>query len=84
MLHRTGSPVRLHGKGLFPMAGEYTGQIMLDGIAGFLKDTAPQLLPGQVIAPNAPPPAETRPTDCGRFHVALSTATLEPDASAAG
>ncbi|MCU9839405.1 indolepyruvate ferredoxin oxidoreductase subunit alpha [Ruegeria sp. WL0004] len=56
MLHRTGSPVRLHGKGLFPMAGEYTGQIMLEGIAGFLKDTAPQLLPGQVIAPNAPPP----------------------------
>ncbi|MCE8555334.1 indolepyruvate ferredoxin oxidoreductase subunit alpha [Ruegeria pomeroyi] len=56
MLHRAGSPVRLHGKGLFPMAGEYTGQIMLDGIAGFLKDTAPQLLPGQVIAPNAPPP----------------------------
>lgn len=56
MLHRAGSPVRLHGKGLFPLAGEYTGQIMLDGIAGFLKDTAPQLLPGQVIAPNAPPP----------------------------
>ncbi|MCE8507795.1 indolepyruvate ferredoxin oxidoreductase subunit alpha [Ruegeria pomeroyi] len=56
MLHRAGSPVRLFGKGLFPMAGEYTGQIMLDGIAGFLKDTAPQLLPGQVIAPNAPPP----------------------------
>ncbi|MCE8514805.1 indolepyruvate ferredoxin oxidoreductase subunit alpha [Ruegeria pomeroyi] len=56
MLHRAGSPVRLHGKGLFPMAGEYTGQIMLDGIAGFLKNTAPQLLPGQVIAPNAPPP----------------------------
>ncbi|MCE8518104.1 indolepyruvate ferredoxin oxidoreductase subunit alpha [Ruegeria pomeroyi] len=56
MLHRAGSPVRLLGKGLFPMAGEYTGQIMLDGIAGFLKDTAPQLLPGQVIAPNAPPP----------------------------
>ncbi|SDD17686.1 indolepyruvate ferredoxin oxidoreductase subunit alpha [Ruegeria marina] len=56
MLHRAGSSVRLHGKGLFPMAGEYTGQIMLDGIAGFLKDTVPQLLPGQVIAPNALPP----------------------------
>ncbi|AAV94746.1 indolepyruvate ferredoxin oxidoreductase subunit alpha [Ruegeria pomeroyi] len=56
MLHRARSPVTLQGKGLFPMAGEYTGQIMLEGIAGFLKDAAPQLLPGQVIAPNAPPP----------------------------
>ena len=56
MLNRAGSPVRLHGKNVFPMAGEYTGQVMLDSITAFLKDAAPDLLPGKVRAPNTPPP----------------------------
>jgi len=56
MLNRAGSPTRLHGKDIFPMAGEYTGQVMLDSVTTFLKQAAPQLLPGQVRAPNAPPP----------------------------
>lgn len=56
MLNRTRSPVALHGKDIFPMAGEYTGQVMLDSVTQFLRDTAPQLLPGQVRAPNALPP----------------------------
>lgn len=56
MLNRARSQVVLHGKDIFPMAGEYTGQIMLDSVAQFLRDAAPQLLPGQVRAPNAPPP----------------------------
>lgn len=56
MLNRARSPVALHGKDIFPMAGEYTGQVMLDSVTQFLRDTAPQLLPGQVRAPNAPPP----------------------------
>lgn len=55
-LNRAGSPTRLHGKNIFPMAGEYTGQVMLDSITAFLRETAPQFLPGQVRAPNAPPP----------------------------
>ena len=29
-LYRAGSAVKLHGKDLFPMAGEYTGAVMLD------------------------------------------------------
>jgi indolepyruvate ferredoxin oxidoreductase alpha subunit len=53
-LYRAGTPVRLHGKDVFPMAGEYTGQVMLDSVTAFLKQAAPQLLPGQVRAPNAP------------------------------
>lgn len=56
MLNRARSLVALHGKDIFPMAGEYTGQVMLDSVTQFLRDTAPQLLPGQVRAPNAPPP----------------------------
>jgi len=56
MLNRVGSSTRLHGKDVLPMAGEYTGQIMLDGIAAFLKQAAPEFLPGQVRAPNAAPP----------------------------
>ncbi|KPQ08400.1 MAG: indolepyruvate ferredoxin oxidoreductase alpha subunit IorA [Rhodobacteraceae bacterium HLUCCA12] len=57
LMYRAGSRVKLHGKDVFPMAGEYTGQIMLDGIEGFLRKAAPQYLPPQVRAPNAPAPA---------------------------
>lgn len=56
-LYRAGSSVRLHGKDVLPMAGEYTGQVMLDGVTAFLKQTAPQYLPGQVRAPNRDAPA---------------------------
>ena len=39
------------------MAGEYTGQVMLDGITALLKAHAPDMLPGQVRAPNQDGPA---------------------------
>lgn len=57
MLLRAGGPVKLYGKDLLPMAGEYTGQILLDAIDGFLKSCALDMLPGQVRAPNTQPPA---------------------------
>ena len=38
------------------MAGEYTGKVMLDGVTAFLKDTAPDMLPSQVRAPNRDAP----------------------------
>jgi indolepyruvate ferredoxin oxidoreductase alpha subunit len=56
-LYRAGSQVKLHGKGLFPMAGEYTGAVMLNAVEGFLKQAAPQMLPAQVRAPNIDRPA---------------------------
>jgi indolepyruvate ferredoxin oxidoreductase alpha subunit len=56
-LYRAGSPVRLHGKDVFPMAGEYTGAVMLDGVGRFLRAHAPDLLPAAALAPNAPAPA---------------------------
>ena len=56
-LYRAGSGVKLHGKGIFPLAGEYTGQVMLDGVTGFLKIAAPEMLAAVVRAPNVDAPA---------------------------
>ncbi len=52
MLYRAGSSVKLHGKGVLPMAGEYTGQVMLDGVTAFFKKAAPEMLAAAVRAPN--------------------------------
>ncbi len=52
MLLRAGLPVVLHGKDMLPMAGEYTGQVLLDGLTALLGEHAPELLPGRVRAPN--------------------------------
>ena len=54
MLYRAKSQVALHGKDILPMAGEYTGQVLLDSIGAFLRQAAPDLLPAQGRAPNAP------------------------------
>ena len=56
-LYRAGSGVKLYGKGLFPMAGEYTGAVMLDAVEGFLRQAAPHMLSAQVRAPNVDRPA---------------------------
>ena len=56
-LYRARSGVKLHGKGIFPLAGEYTGQVMLDGVTGFLKIAAPETLAAVVRAPNVDAPA---------------------------
>ncbi len=53
---RDGLLVTLHGKDVFPMAGEYTGAVMFDALDAFLRRTAPDLLPAQVLAPNEPAP----------------------------
>jgi indolepyruvate ferredoxin oxidoreductase alpha subunit len=55
-LYRAGSQVKLHGKGLFPMAGEYTGAVMLNAVEGFLKQAAPHMLSAAVRAPNVDRP----------------------------
>ena len=55
-LYRAQSTVRLHGKDVLPMAGEYTGQVLMDGVTAFLKQAAPHLLPAQVRAPNMDAP----------------------------
>ena len=56
-LYRAQSEVKLHGKGLFPQAGEYTGAVMLEAVTGFLKTAAPAMLAAVVRAPNVDRPA---------------------------
>ncbi len=52
MLFKAGAETRLMGKDVLPMAGEYTGQVLLDGVTALLKEAAPDLLPSQARAPN--------------------------------
>ena len=54
-LYRSKSSISLYGKNTFPMAGEYTGQIMLESLTSFIKATMPDILPGQVRSPNVTP-----------------------------
>ncbi|MGH1576198.1 thiamine pyrophosphate-dependent enzyme [Planktotalea sp.] len=56
-LYKAQRRVKLHGKDILPMAGEYTGQVLLDGVTAFLKVAAPDLLPAVVRAPNMDAPA---------------------------
>jgi indolepyruvate ferredoxin oxidoreductase, alpha subunit len=58
MLFKAGATTRLEGKGLLPLAGELTGQVMLDGIGGFLRAHAPDLLAPEHRAPNRPEPPD--------------------------
>ncbi|MFY0611988.1 MAG: indolepyruvate ferredoxin oxidoreductase subunit alpha [Hyphomicrobiaceae bacterium] len=54
MLYKAGATTRLVGKEYLPIAGEYTGAVVHGGIASFLSDAAPDLLPDQLRAPNDP------------------------------
>lgn len=56
MLYKAGVSVRLEGKGFLPMAGEYTGDVMLAGIGGFLRRHAGAMLAPEIRAPNMPAP----------------------------
>src|SRR5581483_9276290 len=53
-LRNAGLSTRILGKGPFPMAGEYTAKVMLDGIGALLRREAPALLPDRFRAPNLP------------------------------
>ena len=55
-LFKSGRKLNLYGKDILPMAGEYTGQVVLDGLTAFLKKVAPQMLPDKVRAPNQEAP----------------------------
>jgi indolepyruvate ferredoxin oxidoreductase, alpha subunit len=56
ILYKSRGTVRIEGKGLFPMAGEYTGEVMLTGVGAFLRKHAAALLAPEILAPNAPSP----------------------------
>ncbi|MAI58035.1 MAG: indolepyruvate ferredoxin oxidoreductase [Rhodobacteraceae bacterium] len=54
ILYRAEEPVRLHGKDRLPLAGEYTGQVLMDGVGSFIRSVKPDLLEASVLAPNKP------------------------------
>ncbi|GAB3664942.1 thiamine pyrophosphate-dependent enzyme [Ramlibacter alkalitolerans] len=50
ILRKAGVATRVHGKDVLPMAGEYTGGVVLQGVRGFLAQVAPELLPAPAAA----------------------------------
>ncbi|HEY8356722.1 MAG TPA: indolepyruvate ferredoxin oxidoreductase subunit alpha [Ramlibacter sp.] len=49
ILRRADVQTRVHGKDFLPMAGEYTGGVVLKGVARFVERYAPQLLEGREL-----------------------------------
>ena len=45
ILYRAGATCRLAGKGLLPMAGEYTGAVLMEGVTRFLRERGAGRLP---------------------------------------
>ncbi|WP_096696921.1 indolepyruvate ferredoxin oxidoreductase subunit alpha [Polaromonas sp. AER18D-145] len=58
ILRRADLQTRVHGKDVLPMAGEYTGGVVLKGLARFITLYAPELLEGREL-PLAARPAAT-------------------------
>ena len=56
ILRRAGSATEVYGKGLLPMAGDYTGAVLRDGIRQFLDRFHPALC---LPPANAPPPVSS-------------------------
>ncbi|MCG7506189.1 indolepyruvate ferredoxin oxidoreductase subunit alpha [Mesorhizobium retamae] len=56
MLYKAGASVKLEGKGMLPMAGEYSGDVMLSGIGAFMRKYGSDLLAPEIRAPNVPAP----------------------------
>jgi indolepyruvate ferredoxin oxidoreductase alpha subunit len=53
MFRRADIQTRVHGKGMLPMAGEYTGGVVLAGLRAFLGRERPDLLPADRGMPEA-------------------------------
>ncbi|MCC2636222.1 MAG: thiamine pyrophosphate enzyme-like TPP-binding protein, partial [Ramlibacter sp.] len=49
ILRKADVQTRLHGKDVLPMAGEYTGGVLVKGIARFIEKLAPALLEGRTL-----------------------------------
>ena len=55
ILRRHDIQARIYGKGVFPLAGEYTAQVMQKGLLGFLEKAAPRLLGNRPPLPDPSP-----------------------------
>ena len=80
MLRKADVQTRVHGKDLLPMAGEYTGGVVVKAVARFVERYAPQLLAGRtlpVTARPAPVPALLN-GDPKVFAIQQATAEVQP------
>jgi indolepyruvate ferredoxin oxidoreductase alpha subunit len=61
VLRKADLATRVHGKDMLPMAGEYTGAVVLRGVRRFVERYAPELLAGRTlpVAAREAPPAES-------------------------
>src|SRR5690349_20458754 len=55
ILRRADIQTRIHGKDVLPMAGEYTGGVVREGIRKFIAKVRPDLLPADAPAADAAP-----------------------------
>ncbi len=55
ILRRADVQTSVHGKDVLPMAGEYTGGVVREGLAKFIAKTRPDLLPEAAATPNIIP-----------------------------
>lgn len=74
MLRRADVQTRVHGKDVLPMAGEYTGGVLLQGLARFLQQVAPALLEGRALPAAAQPPV---PATTGPKTIAIQDAASQ-------
>jgi indolepyruvate ferredoxin oxidoreductase alpha subunit len=69
ILRKAGCATRLHGKDIFPMAGEYTGEVLVRCMAEFIRQAQPQALGGEgalQVADAAAPLARAQAAGRGR------------------
>ncbi|MCY7318390.1 MAG: indolepyruvate ferredoxin oxidoreductase subunit alpha [Ramlibacter sp.] len=80
MLRKADVQTRVHGKDLLPMAGEYTGSVVLKAVARFVEKYAPQLLAGRELPLAArPAPVPALPGgDPKVFAIQQATAEVQP------
>ncbi len=55
ILRRADVQTKIHGKDVLPMAGEYTGGVVREGIRKFIEKVRPDLLPEAAATPNVVP-----------------------------
>ena len=61
ILHKAGAKTRIEGKSMLPMAGEYTGNVVLEGLSAFLTTCRPVQITEQQMQ-NAVEAAKPRPS----------------------
>lgn len=74
MLRRADIQTKVHGKDFLPRAGEYTGGVLLQGLARYVQQVAPVLLEGRTLPAAAKPPV---PATTGPRTIAIQDATSQ-------